>query len=66
MRTLYSSLERSTSTMSFYTRYKSCCGGSAARKSLAVNAQNRNDSEYNDDNDESSVTQIRIHYHNVF
>lgn len=38
--------------------------GSAARKLLAVDAQNRNDSEYNDDNDESA--QICMHYHNVF
>lgn len=39
--------------MSFYRIQE--YGGSAARKLSAVDAQNRNDSEYNDDNDESSA-----------
>lgn len=42
----------SDDSMSFYRIQKY---GSAARKLLAVNAQNRNDSEYNGDNDESSA-----------
>lgn len=39
--------------MSFYRTQE--CGGSAARKLLAVDAQNRNDSVYNDDTDDSSA-----------
>lgn len=53
MRTLYSPSKRGTPTMSFYRIQE--YGGSAARKLSAVDAQNRNDSEYNDDNDESSA-----------